>query len=84
MLLYHYPTLNRNNAQQKFYILIFYNVFSMSKAIKELIHEGYPITKKVISKLSPYRTSHINRFGTYKIEKLPIQKEDFNFKLDLS
>ena len=41
----------------------------MSKAIKELIHEGYPITKKVISKLSPYRTSHINRFGTYKIEK---------------
>ncbi len=64
-------------------ILIFYNVFSMSKAIKELIHEGHPISKKVISKLSPYRTSHINRFGTYKIEKLPIQKEDFNFKLDL-
>lgn len=42
--------------------IIFYNVYHMSLIIKTLISEGYMINDNVLSLLSPYITSHINRF----------------------
>lgn len=64
-------------------ILIFYNVYSMTKAIKELIDEGNNITHDVVAKLSPYRTSHINRFGTYDIKERAFEEIDYGIKLNI-
>ena len=33
--------------------------------LQELIDEGYPVTPEIIASFSPYKTGHINRFGSY-------------------
>jgi hypothetical protein len=33
----------------------------MTRALQELIDEGYPVTEEIIARLAPYRTDHINR-----------------------
>lgn len=48
-------------------LLVFHNVASMTRVLQELINEGYPVTEEVIAHLSPYRTEHINRFGSYEL-----------------
>jgi len=48
--------------------IIFYNVFSMTKILQELILEGYSIDEDILSCLSPYPTNHINRFGQYDFD----------------
>ncbi|KNY30141.1 Tn3 family transposase [Pseudobacteroides cellulosolvens] len=48
--------------------IIFYNVFSITKILQELISEGYEIDEAILSCLSPYPTDHINRFGQYDFD----------------
>jgi TnpA family transposase len=48
-------------------ILAFYNLVSMTKAIDQLKAQGQEISKEVLAALSPYQTSHINRFGQYQL-----------------
>jgi TnpA family transposase len=48
-------------------ILAFYNLVSMTKAIDQLKAQGQGISKEVLAVLSPYQTSHINRFGQYQL-----------------
>ena len=48
--------------------LCLYNVHGMTGVLNELSAEGYPLTPELISSLSPYITSHVNRFGDYRMD----------------
>jgi hypothetical protein len=48
-------------------ILTFHNIVSMTKAIDRLRAEGQEISDEVLAAVSPYQTSHINRFGQYQL-----------------
>ena len=55
--------------------IILYNVNEMTRVIKKLGKEGYPIDASLLRSLSPYRTEHINRFGDYNVDMtIPISK----------
>ncbi|MFQ6043477.1 MAG: Tn3 family transposase, partial [Candidatus Poribacteria bacterium] len=56
-------------------LVIFHNVVAMTKVLKDLIAEGYTVTEEILERFAPYRTEHINRFGTYKLQfdKIPPQ-----------
>jgi Tn3 transposase DDE domain len=45
----------------------FHNIVSMTKAIDRLKAEGQEISDEVLAAVSPYQTSHINRFGQYQL-----------------
>jgi len=49
-------------------MVILYNVEHMSRVLTELREEGIDITPEILAGLSPYRTSHINRFGDYTLD----------------
>jgi hypothetical protein len=49
-------------------MVILRNVQWMSRKLKELQNDGYPIDEQILKALSPYRTSHINRFGDYTLD----------------
>ena len=69
---------NVRNEQRKFIkynhlvanILAFHNIVSMTmtKAIDRLKAEGEEISDEVLAAVSPYQTSHINRFGQYQFQ----------------
>ena len=66
---------NVRNEQRKFIkynhlvanILAFHNIVSMTKAIDRLKAEGQEISDEVLAAVSPYQSSHINRFGQYQL-----------------
>jgi Tn3 transposase DDE domain len=41
------------------------NVIDLTRAVRELIREGYPVNREDLAALSPYQTRHIKRFGDY-------------------
>lgn len=47
--------------------LIYWNVVEISRAIAELVSQGYPVNKADLAYLSPYITRHLKRFGDYTI-----------------
>ena len=47
--------------------LIFYDVFEISRILKELRQEGFPLDSETTAELSPYWTQHINSFGLYAL-----------------
>jgi TnpA family transposase len=47
-------------------ILAFHNIVSMTKVIDRLKTQGQQISDEVLAAISPYQTSHINRFGQYQ------------------
>ena len=44
------------------------NVVDLTAVLGELIEEGYAVTPEMVSRLSPYQTGHIRRFGQYVLE----------------
>ena len=44
------------------------NVVDITDALSELAAEGHPVTKVLVSRLSPYMTGHIKRFGEYVLD----------------
>lgn len=48
--------------------VIFQNVIDLSRALRELIAEGYPVQREDVQALSPYLTRHIKRFGDYFVD----------------
>ncbi len=48
-------------------MIIFYNVQEMSRVIRELKEEGFPITPELLSEVNPYRIGHINLLGDYLV-----------------
>ncbi len=63
-------------------LIILHNVENMTRVLADLREEGRDIRAEVLAGLSPYRTSHINRFGDYTLdldrEIMPI---DFSRKI---
>lgn len=49
-------------------LVILHNVQEMSRTLKDLQRQGHPVDEGVLKALSPYRTSHINRFGDYTLD----------------
>ncbi|WP_125077094.1 Tn3 family transposase [Pseudoxanthomonas sp. SGT-18] len=49
-------------------MIILHNVDQMTRTLAELRQEGLELTPEVLAGLSPYRTSHINRFGDYTLD----------------
>lgn len=49
-------------------MIILHNVERMTRILAELGDEGMGISAEVLAGLSPYRTSHINRFGDYTLD----------------
>ena len=48
--------------------LIFHNVHSLTRVLHELAAEGHEIENESVTRLSPYLTEHINRFGKYTLD----------------
>lgn len=48
--------------------VIFQNVVDVSRILRALIAEGYPVKREDVAALSPYLTRHIKRFGDYFID----------------
>jgi TnpA family transposase len=48
--------------------VILHNTVDLTKLLRELHQEGYPITKELVARLSPYLTRHIRRYGEYAID----------------
>ena len=42
----------------------------ISRILRALQQEGYPLTRADVATLSPYLTEHIKRFGDYQVEGL--------------
>ena len=63
-------------------LLILYNVDEMSRVFNELIAEGHPIDKEVLQAFAPYRTEHINRFGSYTLD-MDREVKPLNQKINL-
>jgi hypothetical protein len=40
----------------------------MTQVLNDLNFEGVKITKEMVAGLSPYRMSHLNRFGYYSLD----------------
>jgi hypothetical protein len=55
-------------------LVSFHTLVTMTKALQQLIKEGRTVDMKVLAILSPYRTEHINRFGSYVINPNRIQE----------
>lgn len=49
-------------------MVILHNVERMTRVLKDLREEGGAISPELLAGLSPYRTSHINRFGDYTLD----------------
>jgi TnpA family transposase len=49
-------------------LVIFHNVATMTRIIKQLIAEGHTITPEILERIAPYQTEHINRFGSYLLQ----------------
>jgi len=63
-------------------LLIFHNTYSITQILKELEREGMKLSPELLGALSPYRTSHINRFGTYEFRDREIPDVDYELKLE--
>lgn len=64
---------------------ILHNVEQMTRVLAELWDEGRQISAEVLAGLSPYRTSHINRFGDYTLDlNRDITPIDFSRKILLA
>lgn len=44
------------------------NVADLTTVMHQLSEEGYPVTRELVSRLSPYQTEHIRRFGQYVLD----------------
>jgi hypothetical protein len=50
--------------------------------LKGLLKEGYPVTREILGRLSPYLTEHIRRFGDYSLD-MTVEEEISEGKLRL-
>ena len=45
-----------------------HNVVDMTQVLRDLQQEGICVTPEIVSRLSPYLTEHIKRFGQYLLD----------------
>jgi len=65
--------------------VVFQNVLDVSRILRELIAEGYPLKREDVAALSPYLTLHLKRFGDYSIDltmpPLPLSETDLKLSI---
>jgi hypothetical protein len=47
--------------------LIFHNLQAQTRVLRQLAEEGHEFDEATLSRLSPYLTEHVNRFGKYTL-----------------
>jgi TnpA family transposase len=62
--------------------LIFHNVCGLTQRLHEMRKEGVPIDAETLSRLSPYITQHVNRYGEYRID-LSRRAPPINYQLPI-
>ncbi len=62
--------------------LIFHNVQSQTRILRQLAEEGEEFDDATLSRLSPYLTEHVNRFGKYTLN-LDRDSPTLDYTLDL-
>ncbi|MBC3884106.1 MULTISPECIES: Tn3 family transposase [Undibacterium] len=62
-------------------MVILNNVQWMSRKLKDMQSKGYPVDEDVLKGLSPYRFSHINRYGDYTLD-LNKKGAPIDYKID--
>jgi TnpA family transposase len=48
--------------------VVLQNVADMTRALRSLAEEGYPLRREDVAQLSPYLTEHVKRFGDYVVD----------------
>jgi TnpA family transposase len=65
-------------------MLVYHTVLGYTRVLKELSLEGHVVRAEVLERLSPYRTTHINRRGKYRLDLSRVAPEaDYAFSLGL-
>jgi TnpA family transposase len=61
------------------------NVADLTVVLNTAMAEGYPITRELVARLSPYLREHIRRFGQYVLDmdEVPDPLDPKSLKLDL-
>jgi hypothetical protein len=61
------------------------NVVDLTGVLNAVTAEGYPVTKELVGRLSPYLREHIRRFGQFVLDmdEIPAPLEPEGFKLGL-
>jgi hypothetical protein len=73
----------RNDAASQFaFCLIFHNVQAQTCILCQLAEEGEEFDDATLSRLSPYLTEHVNRFGKYTLN-LDRDSPALDYTLDL-
>jgi hypothetical protein len=49
-------------------LVMLHNVVDMTRVLRQLQAEGYPVTRDILAHISPYLTEHIRRFGEYVLD----------------
>ena len=62
--------------------LIFYNVCAMTRALHKMSKEGMQLNADTVSRLSPYLTGHLNRFGEYRFD-VNRQQQPIDYRLPI-
>src|SRR5262245_26554045 len=62
--------------------LIFHNVCVLTQRLHEMRKEGVTVDAETLSRLSPYITQHVNRYGEYRID-LNRQAPPINYQLPI-
>jgi TnpA family transposase len=65
-------------------LLIFHNVYSMTRILSEIEMQGTTVPSDVLSVLSPYRTGHVNRFGIYELRDRAAGDINYHLRLKAS
>ena len=48
--------------------IMLHNVADLTDLLSDMAAEGLPVTKELVSRLSPYMREHIRRFGQYVLD----------------
>lgn len=75
--LFHYYQKAYNNREEQRQVIrdnpvvanlvVFRHMVSMTRIFQKLVEEDDAITPEIIAHFSPYRTEHLNRFGSYDV-----------------
>jgi hypothetical protein len=63
--------------------IVFHNVCTVTQMLEQMEKEGKAINVGALTKMSPYLTQHINRFGKYRLNPNRMAPEpDYLFSLN--